>query len=324
MTCFDKPKLCVDAQVTHLAAKGVQFQELSTQAAAEYLAQNNNYFKLAAYRKNFSKHADGLSAGMYQHLDFAYLKDLAIIDMRLRYLLLQMSLDVEHFSKVRLLQLIEASNEDGYSIVTDFTASLGAVQSDILRSELSRNVNNPYCGAIIEKYKDHYPVWAFIEIIPFGRFIAFYRFCADRFSSKELTKELTDEHYLLKSIKDLRNACAHNNCILNYLLPNTANIRPNLTIMDELSEMGISKETRRKKMSNARILQIVTLLYTHKRLVTSAGVHHHQSEMLCDVVSQRMFRHIDYYIQTPTITTTFCFLQKVVDNWFPFAYNSDT
>lgn len=33
------------------------------------------------------------------------------------------------------------------------------------------NMNNPYCGDILAKYKDNYPVWAFMEIIPFGRFI---------------------------------------------------------------------------------------------------------------------------------------------------------
>jgi len=39
-----------------------------------------------------------------------------------------------------------------------------------------------------------------------GRFINFYRFCAKTINDKKLV----DNYYLLLSIKDLRNATAHN------------------------------------------------------------------------------------------------------------------
>jgi abortive infection bacteriophage resistance protein len=46
-----KPKLSLDGQIEHLKEKGVLFNIMDETVAKEYLAQNNNYFKLTAYRK---------------------------------------------------------------------------------------------------------------------------------------------------------------------------------------------------------------------------------------------------------------------------------
>lgn len=91
-----KPKLSYPEQVQHLEQKGVSFALMSKRQALIYLRDNNNFFKLSSYRKNFNKDATNRE---YVHLDFAYLVDLAIIDMYLRALMLKMSLNIEHFAK---------------------------------------------------------------------------------------------------------------------------------------------------------------------------------------------------------------------------------
>ena len=73
-----KPMLGVNDLVTHLRGKGVDFNIMSEAEANTYLCNNNNFFKLTSYRKNYSKYTDGKNAGKYECLDFAYLIELAI------------------------------------------------------------------------------------------------------------------------------------------------------------------------------------------------------------------------------------------------------
>ena len=233
-----KPQLSPEEQVEHLKQKGVKFNYISESEAISYLCQNNNYFKLRAYRKSFEKHIGGKKDGTYINLDFAMLKDLAIIDMRLRYLLLLMSLDIEHFEKVKLLKYISESSDDGYNIVNSYLAELKKIDDETDRkpynsliNEINRNTNSEYCGGIISKYNGHYPVWAFVEVISFGRFINFLYFCADYFNEKEFKTDF----FLLKDIKRIRNAAAHNNCLIHNLRPNTAKQRTNNIVSKFLS-----------------------------------------------------------------------------------------
>lgn len=312
----EKPMLSVEEQIEHLASKGVKFNIVSKDDATEYLYKNNNYFKLRAYRKNFSKHPGGINKGKYIDLDFAQLKDLAIIDMRMRYTFIQMSLDIEHYAKIKLLHEIENSDDDGYQIVKDYYDYLiqydfekGTSHYPTLIRDLERNDNNPYCGGIIEKYREKYPVWAFMEIIPLGSMIHFYGFCADQLNNKSMK----DDYYLLKTIKELRNAAAHSNCIIINMGAKTAKHSPNYNVVRSLKE--ISKAKNDIQLKNECMRQIVTLLYTHSNLVTSEGVHLHTKSMLKELC-ERMFKNIDMYSNNSNIIKSFEYFKKCVDILF--------
>ena len=322
MTTYEllKPKLSIDEQIQHLKKKGVKFELISEKEALRYLSENNNYFKLRAYRKNFEKYTSGEKADTYINLDFAMLKDLAIIDMRLRYALIEMSLDIEHFEKVKLLTKISNSEDDGYNIVNEYLETLktelipGTTTNKYssLMVEIRRNKDSEYCGDLLEKYSDGYPVWVFVEILPFGSFINFLKFCAEYLDDRELR----DDVYLLYDVKRIRNASAHNNCMIYNLQLNTARHRTNYNVNRYLSnELRITKKTRDRRMSNAIVRDIVTLLYTHKTFITSEGVHRARAVSLNDVKA-RCFKNIDYYAGNDLICATFNFLFKIVDKMF--------
>lgn len=307
-----KPMLDVNEQIEHLVLKGVKFEIKSKEEAKRYLEKNNNYFKLTSYRKNFQKYESGINKGKYINLDFEMLSDLSIIDMILRKTILSIVLDIEHYSKVRILKKISSTTKDGYTIVEEYIKYLKTIgKYGELQNELDRDKQNTYCGDIVNKYENEYPVWAFIEIIPFGRFIDFYKFVAIAFNDRKMI----DEAYLLKNVRELRNACAHNNCVLNDLRANTTKHNTNYDVSSAIERLGIPRTTVRKKTSNPRIQQIVTLLYLNKIMITSDGVLEHQTKILQELKS-RIEYHINYYSKNLLVKTNLEFLNKIIDNWY--------
>lgn len=307
-----KPLIKTKQQVDHLKNKGITFHYCSESAAADYLRENNNYFKLTSYRKNYEKYENPENKDKYINLDFAYLKDLAIIDMSLRYTLVQLALDIEHFTKLKLLRMIEEKEKDGYKICNDFFQEIGEDQARRLSNEILINKNSIYCCDLIEKYSENLPVWVFLELISFGRLINFYKFCAERFQENKMKNEV----YMLLSCKEIRNAAAHSQCILNDLKLKTKNRHnPDWKMMKEIYKIpSVSKDVAKNRMSNERVRQIVTLLYTHKSIVTSAGVLEKAHKSLYGF-QERMMKNISFYDTNDLIRGTFNFLDLIIDNW---------
>ena len=85
---------------------------------------------------------------------------------------------------------------------------------------------------------------------------------------------MKDEYFLLLICKEICNAAAHSSCILNDLHLNTAVHNTRRLILDSLRKMHeLSAPQKRKRMSNERVRQIVTLLFTHNLILTSKDVH---------------------------------------------------
>lgn len=302
--------LTAKEQVKHSEGKGVQFNDFSKTKAIRYLEENNNYFKLRAFRKNYIKGEDG----KYLHLDFADLVDLAIIDNRLRAILLEMAISIEHFSKVHLLKVLQKSESSGTQVVTNYVNQLTSSTWETLESELDKNKNSLYCGNLYKKYlgnKIYCPVWVFVEMVSFGQYLHFYEFCAKRNQSQN--KELLRRLYLMRVVKDLRNACAHNNCIINDLRAQT-NRDPNEEIQKVFASLGFSKGVRSKHLKRVAMYQIITTLYAHKEIVISPGVHKNIALKLRDL-NDRFYRDRDYS-KNGIITSSFNILSKTFDKWF--------
>lgn len=264
-----KPLLTIDEQIAHLKAKGVMFDLCSEAEATTYLSQKNHFFRTISYRKLFDKHIGGDKDGQYIALDFSQLRFLSDLDRQFRDVMLFMSLDIEHFATTKLLaELSRRDDEDGYSVVADYRASMRASGAPFVDNELRSRKNDEYCGAIIRKYGDDIPLWALLEVVSFGTLIGMIKFCAERWGDPEL-EEL---HYQLKRVKSVRNAASHSSCILNDIGDKAkGNIRVPSVVSKELSKMGISKKLRARKMRNARMQQFASLLFLYEKLVPEGG-----------------------------------------------------
>lgn len=270
-----KPMLTASQQVEHLKAKGVKFELCSEKEAIDYLEHTNNYLRTASYRKLYPIKAEGPHAGEYIGLDFAALIALSSVDRVLRSALREICIDVEHFAHVELINRCMAHKEDGYKIIEDYFAyqrakgNIGAASSLMSRSASGRNPDT-YSGNLIAHYTDdlgRLSIWAFLEVIEFGRFADFWLFCARRWNDTKMF----DEHYVLKSVKGLRNATCHNSCIVHGLTKRgeRAGFEVRKLIATSMKEYGLKNtKSRRAKPSNLYLAQIAATLYADSEYCT--------------------------------------------------------
>lgn len=317
--------LDVESLIAHAKGKGINFDIMSERDAIEYLSQNNNYFKLSSYRKNYPKITNGPRKGQYNNLDFAHLVELARIDVEIRHLLIKMCLDIEHFLKVSLIKAVEnnmkaGTGEDGYKIVTDFlidsyTENFAERAANISRrsgtvsKKVRQNQKNPYCEGLINKYQNEMPIWAFVEVISFGDLEDLITFYADATGWA-----LPIDRKSLDRVRQIRNAAAHNNCIINDLNACSEKVKTPGFITQFVSSAGIGQNTRAKKLSNRRINQLVHLLYVYDRVVTSKNTRTIRMEELRSLINTRLTLHKYYFQSNSLLTSTYDFFKKLVVN----------
>ena len=272
--------LTIGQQIEHLKQKGVTFELCSEEEATTYLRDKCNFFKLASYRKLFSKFDGGPHNGRYVDLDFGQLRLLASLDQKLRQALLGMTLDIEHFQKVALLREAETRGEDGYAIVADYMPSLSPANREYRLRELKMSGRSPYSSGLYTKYSDDMPIWAFFELTSFGTLIDFVHFCARRWSDRCLETA----HYDLKRVKSVRNCAAHGSCLINcFAERNTARGSASNGVSQTVAAAGIPKATRRKWMGNTAMQEVATVLIVYANLVPKGASRSRAASELAEV-----------------------------------------
>lgn len=263
-------------QVAYLRnAKGLSFDIMGEDEAESFLGNRNYFFKVKAFGKNYEKYySEGNLKGRYINLDFAHLVELSRLDKHLRSLVLDLTLDIEHYIKVRINASAMRCGSDPYLLAKRFlersSASIVSEQARIVDAEGARKTfasictilsvapidpeetairaneavrellsvtqgrnpdyikegflamgGSPYSKDLVAKYADDdIPYWCLMELMSFGSVIKMYRTC---FAKKGLIDD-GGEQEMYKNIKNLlrcsqvlRNAAAHNDCLLNGL-----------------------------------------------------------------------------------------------------------
>lgn len=288
-----------DELISHMKLKGIKFDIVKEEDAKAFLQNNNYYMKLASYRANYEKHK---SNGKYINLDFAYLQELSTIDMHLRYLILQMCLDVEHALKTRLLNDMENNpQEDGYDLIRRFVTKYERSCQNIQKRKSSE-----YCRELIEKYYPYFPAWVFVELISFGDMVKLYEYYCLRYPGRLKDSEL------LYPIRDLRNAAAHSNCLINKLQKGTN--KPSVKIIKFVSNIdGIGASMRTNKLSNKFLYDFVSLLYVYKEFINANIVKIKRFEQIQEFIDGRVIKNKEYFEKNECIKTAYLFVKKVVD-----------
>lgn len=308
----------ISEMVPYLKLKNIKFEECSEEDAEKYLRENNNYYNVTAYKNNFIKYQFGELQGKYIDLDFAYLKDLSIIDYRTRTVLFKMIIDIEHYLKIRILNTIEdIPGEDGYNIVNLYMEQdqQDEKQPNRVRDSILKKVSNDYYKKIFSKYDldkdkklENIPVWEFLEIITFGELINFFDFFTKTYS-------LDDNKYIfiLREINKLRNAVAHNSCVLSELDKKDNTHGADTLVINYLKECGIGKENRNNKLKNSRIRQITYTLYMFNIIVSSEGVKGNVKHEVSKLFYGRIILNRKYYNNNGLLKSIYEYFEKIIE-----------
>ena len=294
-------------QIQHLKKKGIIFQTYSEYDAKHFLQEHNYLTKLTAYRKNYSKRPTGELAGQYVHLDFGYLVELSTIDMHLRYLIMDLCLDIEHALKISLLN--DASfnpNEDGYYAVAHFLKN----NPDFIDST-DRKMNESYCKELYFHNKDHMPMWVLFEVLSFGDLIKFYKLYYELHPNQ---KPPIDKRFL-ENVRNIRNASAHSNCLiadLNY------KVSPHNSLSNYMTKYEwLSRDVRKKYLRKRFAQDFTAFLVAHKVLVKSEGAHNAARKKLRHLFCKRMLRNRKYFKNNDVISGTYKYCLLLVRKLFP-------
>ncbi len=308
-----RSKLNIDEQIAHMHDdKGIQFNIISESNARTFLMNNNYYFKLKAFAKNYEKYATGENQGKYLDLEFAYLQDLSTVDMHFRKFIIRASLDLEHYLKVKILNdVISNAFEDGYEIVQEWL-----LKNPRVMQELSKKKNNNMCSDLIQKYEDDFALWNIVEILSFGDFANLYYYYYTKYPDKK------SMHNLVFPVKCIRNAAAHNNCLLNSMRrPYQFNHKSKELGNYVANIKGVSKAQRQRMMSNPVIHDFVCLLFVFDGIVSSDMIKMHTMMELHELISNRFLRNAEYYKNNKEITESYKFIKMVVDHFAEKTYN---
>lgn len=297
------PKLSIPKQIEHMKNKGISFSICSEADARVFLSNHNYYYKIKAYAHNFDTYKDSAKKGQYINLDFAHLKDLSTIDAHFRKNILSMCIDLEHFLKVRMLNHCTMVDEDGYEIVREFFE-----MQPSLKDEIEKKTNTSTCHGIAENRHGQWAIWNVVELLSFGPFVDLYNLFYSRNTFEDNGVDF------LYAVRMIRNAAAHNNCLLNQMrAPYSRTINPSYELRNLINRMtSMRPNSVKEHLKHPTTHDFLALIILYDKIVPeptrSKGLN--EIKQLFDV---RMTRNKDYYQKQQGLLASYHFVKEILD-----------
>lgn len=111
----------------------------------------------------------------------------------------------------------------------------------------------------------------------------------------------------------MRNAVAHNSCVLSELDKQDNTHMADTLIIRYLKECGIGKSSRDKKLANSRIRQITYTLYMFNIIVSSEGVRKNVKHDITKLFYKRIISNAEYYNNNGLLKSIYTYFDKIIE-----------
>ncbi len=297
------PKLTVEQIIEYCKNElGITFNLMTEEDARMFLQKNNFFFRLKQYAQT---NTEKTKSGKYKGLDFGHLVELSTIDMFLRKILLKMSIDLEHYLKVKLVNDCQSNPaDDGYEVVDEFLKKNERIRESLVTFTYLYS----YSGNKFDKYVKNPSVWSFIDMINFGELINFYTFYYEYFRT-----ECTYTKYF-ESVRRIRNACAHNICMISSFKP-VNGFKYDVSISFELLQgnIGIGNGVIASCLKVPLLNDFAVMLSVYTKLISSAKIKEKTLEEIKEFFDGRMIYRKQYFEGNSDIKNAYSFARKVLE-----------
>lgn len=325
-----KNTLSFNDQIKHLQKRGITFDKINTEDAKKFLIYSNYFYKLYSYRKNFNTMIDpnDSNSRIYIGLDFCMLVELSKFDRELRYAILELSLDVEHGLKRKLISDITRNpKEQNAEIIKAYL--INCISNKAASIDLKwKNLNETLYDILNENYFNEnliehkkcdnvvcykrWKIWEFVEVIDFGNLINIYCLYSNTYSLKNVSK------YILLAAKTLRNASAHNSCLIDDLSRKfSSDIRhiDNDVIKYAKAIGNFDSKQIDSHKNKTFVYAILCLLYLFDKSCSKRSKNR-QYQKLYNLfhVENPIFNNVKYKSSSSILYSTFKFLDVIITN----------
>ena len=146
----------------------------------------------------------------------------------------------------------------------------------------------------------------------FGQFINLYQLFYERNESCRGKGEMW-----LYSIRMIRNAAAHNNCLINQMRPPYSRpITPIYELKGKVSTMssGANKKKVETRMTHPTVHDFLALLILYNEIVPEPTRSRGMKEVET-LFCERMPKHKEYYEKNQVLTANYAFVKQIVDHY---------
>lgn len=230
--------------------------------------------------------------------------------MLFREVIFKITVDIEHLIKVQIMSCSQNNPiDDGYTIVKDFLNTHSQLNKSI-KDKAGKEVITGYNIALIKNNYPDMPIWVLLEIMSFGDLIQFYISYTKKYNIQNTL------YNFLWSVRIMRNAAAHNSCILNRLSEYTPENKINYSLRKTIKELLPELDTQKLKkyLRNPVLQDFMDVMIVFRMLDKDKQTLQKRLQDINDFFI-RCKQNKNYYNSNKNLVATFKFVQSFIDEY---------